>query len=585
MGHEPSAMFTAYGECAILFDSCHNGVVVIDTSGIVTIYNRAARRIFSDGNRPVVGEHFRDVRPETWPDLKRVLETGEPQIGRKIELPQATIIANRSPILHDGSIAGVISIFQDISEYEKIISELRSYQQVRRELEAIFESSYDGLYITDGKANTLRVNSAYERITGLSAKALIGRNMRDLVQEKVFDYSSTLAVLKEKRPVTLVQNVKGQKEVMVTGSPIFDEDGNIAFVVTNVRDMTELNSLRADLAEARRISSKMYEYFLEHKGLEHALDKIVVKSSKMIQSIKKAIKVAGTGTSVILYGESGVGKSMLADLIHQMSPRKDNPLVRINCGAIPESLIESELFGYDRGAFTGAAQGGKAGLMEAAHTGSLVLDEVAELSLAAQVKLLEVIENKTFTRLGSTRACRVDVRIIAATHQNLAERVKSGLFRRDLYYRLNGVPIEIPPLRERAEDIVPIAVNVLGKLNQAHGTRKKMSADVLDALRKYTYPGNIRELVHIVERMFTMSEKDAIDGSELPAEVRSVSPAIPHVGRGDMTLEGALNAFEEHIIRDVLKRSATPQEAAQALGVHYSTLWRKLKKYRILLRE
>ena len=578
-------MFTAYGECAILFDSCHNGVVVIDTNGIVTIYNRAARRIFSDGNRPVVGEHFRDVRPETWPDLKRVLETGEPQIGRKIELPQATIIANRSPILNDGSIAGVISIFQDISEYEKIISELRSYQQVRRELEAIFESSYDGLYITDGKANTLRVNSAYERITGLSAKGLIGRNMRDLVQEKVFDYSSTLAVLKEKRPVTLVQNVKGQKEVMVTGSPIFDEDGNIAFVVTNVRDMTELNSLRADLAEARRISSKMYEYFLEHKGLEHALDKIVVKSSKMIQSIKKAIKVAGTGTSVILYGESGVGKSMLADLIHQMSPRKDKPLVRINCGAIPESLIESELFGYDRGAFTGAAQGGKAGLMEAAHTGSLVLDEVAELSLAAQVKLLEVIENKTFTRLGSTRASRVDVRIIAATHQNLAERVKSGLFRRDLYYRLNGVPIEIPPLRERAEDIVPIAVNVLSKLNQAHGTRKKMSADVLDALRKYTYPGNIRELVHIVERMFTMSEKDAIDGSELPAEVRSVSPVIPHVGRGDMTLEGALNAFEEHIIRDVLKRSATPQEAAQALGVHYSTLWRKLKKFRILLRE
>jgi transcriptional regulator with PAS, ATPase and Fis domain len=177
------------------------------------------------------------------------------------------------------------------------------------------------------------------------------------------------------------------------------------------------------------------------------------------------------------------------------------------------------------------------------------------------------------------------VRIIAATHQNLAERVKSGLFRRDLYYRLNGVPIEIPPLRERAEDIVPIAVNFLSKLNQAHGTRKKMSADVLDALQKYNYPGNIRELVHIVERMFTMSEKDVFDGGELPAEVRSVSSVIPHVGRGDMTLEGALDAFEEHIIRDVLKRSSTPQEAAQALGIHYSTLWRKLKKFRILLRE
>lgn len=523
MGLMASTIGADFKEEALFLDSSHNGVVVIDINGIVTIYNKAARKIFNDGDRPVVGEHFKDVRPETWPDLKRVLETGQPQIGRKIELPQATIVANRSPIITNGSVVGVISIFQDISEYEKIISEMRTYQQVRRELEAIFESSYDGLYITDGKANTIRVNSAYERITGLPTKSLIGRNMRDLVKEKVFDYSSTLEVLKEKKPVTLVQRVKGQKEVMVTGSPIFDENNNIAFVVTNVRDITELNNLRADLADARRISSKMYEYFREHKELEHALEKIVVKSSKMIQAIKKAIKVAGTSTSVILYGESGVGKSMLGDLIHQMSPRKDKPMVRINCGAIPDSLIESELFGYDRGAFTGAAQGGKAGLMEAAQSGSLVLDEVAELSLAAQVKLLEVIESKTFTRLGATRPTRVDVRIIAATHQNLEDRVNSGLFRRDLYYRLNGVPIEIPPLRDRVEDIVPIAMNVLSKLNQTHGTRKKMSAEVLDCMQKYNYPGNIRELIHIVERMFTMSEKDLIDSAELPAEVLGVA--------------------------------------------------------------
>jgi PAS domain S-box-containing protein len=580
-----STVDTIFQECALLLDSAHNGVLVIDPEGVVTIYNRAARKIFNDGNRPVVGEHFKDVRPETWPDLKRVLETGRPQIGRKIELPQATIIANRSPILVDGSVAGAISIFQDISEYEQIISEMRAYQQVRRELEAIFESSYDGLYITDGKANTIRVNNAYERITGLSAKSLIGRNMRDLVKEKVFDYSSTLEVLKEKKPVTLIQRIKGQKEVMVTGSPIFDENNQIAFVVTNVRDITELNNLRADLADARRISSKMYEYFREHKELEHALDKMVVKSPKMIQAIKKAIKVAGAGTSVILYGESGVGKSMLADLIHQMSPRKDKPLVRINCGAIPESLIESELFGYDRGAFTGAAHGGKAGLIEAAHTGSLLLDEVAELSLASQVKLLEVIENKTFVRLGATSPTHVDVRIIAATHQDLADRVGRGLFRKDLYYRLNGVPIEIPSLKERPEDIVPIAMNVLSKLNQAQGTRKKMSADVLDCLQKYAYPGNVRELIHIIERVFTMSEKDTIDAGELPAEVLAASATIPRLGRGGMTLANALNMFEEHLIRDVLKRSSNPVEAAHALGVHYSTLWRKLKKYGLFLQK
>lgn len=580
-----SGFHTDCVECAALLDSCHNGVVVIRSDGTITIYNQAARKIFGDGEQPIVGRHFKDVRPGAWPDLKHVLESGEPQIGRKITLPQATIIANRTPIVADGAIVGAISVFQDISEYEKIISELQSYQQVRRELEAVFESSYDGLYITDGKANTLRVNSAYERITGLSATSLIGRNMRDLVREKVFDASSTLAVLKERRPVTLVQSVKGQKEVMVTGSPIFDDHGEIAFVVTNVRDMTELNSLRADLADARRISSKMYEYFLEHQGLEQALDKIVVKSPRMIQAIQKAVKVAGTGTSVILYGESGVGKSMLADLIHRVSPRKDKPLVRINCGAIPESLIESELFGYDRGAFTGAAQAGKAGLVEAAHTGSLILDEVAELSLAAQVKLLEVIENRTFTRLGSTRARQVDVRIVAATHQNLSQRAEQGLFRRDLYYRLNGVPIEIPPLRERPEDIVPIALNVLSKLNQSNSSRKKLSGEVLDTLQTYGYPGNVRELVHIIERMFTMSERELIDAADLPAEVRSTSPAIPRVGTGDLTLERAIDAFEEHIIRDVLKRSATSEDACKTLGIHYSTLWRKLKKYGISLHK
>ena len=566
---------------SILLDSSHNGMVVINQQGIVTLYNQAARKIFSDGSRTVIGEHFKNVRPEAWPDLKQILETGQPQIGKKIDLPQATIIANRSPIIDNGIVIGVISIFQDISEHEKIISELRTFQEIRRELEAIFESSYDGLYITDGQAKTIRVNSAYERITGLSRRDLIGRNMRELVEEGVVDYSSTLEVLKERKPVTLIQNIKGKKEVMVTGSPIFDEKGDISRVVTNVRDITELNNLRSDLAEARRISSKMCEYFREHKGLEHALDKIVVKSPKMTQVVRKAIKVAGTGTSVILYGESGVGKSMLADLIHQMSPRKEKPLVKINCGAVPDSLIESEMFGYDKGAFTGAAQTGKAGLVEAAHGGSLVLDEAADLSLAMQVKLLEVIENKTFTRLGATRPTHVNVRIIAVTNQNLEKLVKSGHFRKDLYYRLNVVPIDIPPLRERLDDIIPIALKILEKLNTSHHAKKRMSPEVLDRLQKYDYPGNVRELIHIIERMFTMSEQNLIDISELPTELQSGSAVLPRFGGNDLTLNKALEMVEEHIIKDVLKRSKTPHAAAETLGVHYSTLWRKVKRYRI----
>lgn len=571
--------------CPLLLDSAYNGVVVIDRKGIIHLYNRAARSIFNDGDRAIVGEHFRDVRPEAWPDLRRVLETGEPQIGKRIELPQATIIANRTPIRCGKEVVGVISIFQDISEYEKLISELETYRQIKGELEAIFESSYDGLYITDGQANTLRVNRAYERITGLSGRHLIGRNMKDLVKEKVFDSSVTLEVLKRKEPVTLIQRIQGRKEVMVTGSPIVNEKGKISFVVTNVRDITELNRLKSDLERARRISSRMAEYVKEQKGLERALDKIIVKSPRMIRVLKTAVQVAKTDTSVLIYGESGVGKSMLADLIHRLSPRKNKPLVRIHCGAIPDPLIESELFGYERGAFTGAAWSGKAGLVETAHGGTLVLDEVAELSLAAQVKLLEVIENKTFTRLGSTLPTRVDVRIIAATHQDLEQRITDGNFRRDLFYRLNGVPIEIPPLRERREDIMPIAFSTIEKLNRAHGLQKRISSRVLDALCQYGYPGNIRELIHIVERMFTMSEGETLDEEDLPWELRCGFPKGPQVWKRGVSLAQAVEQFEAEVIREVLKKTRNAEEAAQMLGVHYTTLWRKAKRYGIVLQN
>ncbi|MCK5350786.1 MAG: sigma 54-interacting transcriptional regulator, partial [Desulfobacula sp.] len=342
-------------------------------------------------------------------------------------------------------------MFQDISEYETIISELQGYNRLCKELEVIFESSYDGLYITDGYAKTIRVNSAYERITGLSKKNLIGRDMNSLVNEKVFDYSVTLEVLEKKKPITIMQQVKGGKQLIVTGTPVFDEKNEILLVVTNVRDITKLNTLRDQLEDSKRINCRFYQTLQEHDGIEHVLQEMVVKSQAMIQVVKKAIKVANSETSVLLLGESGVGKSMLARIIHQMSPRKNDPFVKINCGAIPESLMESELFGYEKGAFTGALHSGKAGLIEAAHGGTVFLDEVGELKLDMQVKLLELIEDKTFLKIGSGNATKVNVNIIAATNRDLKQMMRDGTFREDLFYRLNVIPIDIPPLRERKE--------------------------------------------------------------------------------------------------------------------------------------
>lgn len=561
-----------------ILDASHNGIVIINRDGVILLYNKAARIMLGNEAKSPVGRHFAEIRPETWGDLKTILESGEPQVGKKIVLPQATIIANRNPIVVDGRVLGAISVFQDISEYEALISGLQGYRKLHRELEAIFESSFDGLYITDGKANTIRVNTAYERITGLKREDLLGRNMIDLVREGVFDHSVTLDVLEQRHQVTIMQKIKSDKHLLVTGTPIFDDEEKIALVVTNVRDITLLNDVRDQLEESRRLSSRYYQSLLELEKFQHHLQDLVVKSSSMIQTVRRAIKVAAVEASVLLHGESGVGKSMLARIIHLISPRKERPFIKISCGAIPDSLIESELFGYTKGAFTGASPEGKAGLIEVGHTGTVFLDEVGELTPATQVKLLQVIEDKMFTRLGGTRAISVDVRIIAATNQNLKDLVQKGRFREDLYYRLNVIPIHIPPLRERRDDITALALNRLEKFNRASRCSKRLDPAVMDMLVQYDYPGNVRELINIMERMMIMSEGNLISISDLPGELREQTSAHYDPFDEGSTLQEAVRKIEAHVIQGALHRHKSIAMAARALDIHPTTMWRKMLK-------
>jgi PAS domain S-box-containing protein len=561
-----------------LLDASHNGIVMINADGRVLAYNQAATRMLQNGGPAPLGRHFAEVHPETWPDMKHILETGQPQIGKQIRLNQATIIANRNPVRDNGRVTGVISVFQDISEYEAIISELQGYRRLHRQFEAIFESSADGLYVTDGRARTIRVNSAYERITGLTRDELVGRNMAELVRAGVFDVSVTLEVLRQGGPMTIMQKVKSGKQVMVTGTPIYDEAGEVALVVTSVRDITELNELKARLEEARRLSSRYYQALLEQDSLEHVFNKMVVKSTAMQRVVQRAVKAAGADNTILLQGESGVGKSMLARIIHQASPRRQGPFVKISCAAIPETLLESELLGYNKGAFTGAAPAGKAGLIETAHTGTVFLDEVAELALAMQVKLLQVIEEKIFTRVGATRPTSVDVRIITATNRDLKELMKRGAFRQDLYYRLGVVPIAIPPLRERREDIPALILSVLEKHRLSTGRAKRLQPEVVDRLMSYDYPGNVRELINIVEVMAIMSEGGSIGLVDAPSEIRRSLPATADPGGDGATLKAAVRAFEIQMIEKALRRHGTAQRAARALGIHPTTLWRKLPR-------
>jgi PAS domain S-box-containing protein len=432
------------------------------------------------------------------------------------------------------------------------------------------------MYLADSSGKTLRVNQAYENITGLDRSHLLGRNLTELVQEGVLDHSVTLDVLEKKCSVSIMQNILGGKRVLVTGSPILDKQGKIALVVSNVRDMTALTGLRNELDKAKLLSELYQQTLREQDQYEHALEGLVAKSKAMSDVVKKAIKVAGFEAQVLIRGESGVGKSMLARVIHNVGPRKDGPFTKINCGVIPESLMESELFGYEKGAFTGAASEGKAGLVETGQGGTVFFDEVGELTPAMQVKLLQVIDEKTFTRVGGTKPVKVDVHIIAATNRDLDQLKDQGRFRDDLYYRLNVVPISIPPLRERSEDILLLALKTLEKLNSNRGMNKQMRPEVWERLTHYNYPGNVRELINLVERMVVMSDGQTITLGDLPEAMRRRLPEGD--SSGELSLKAAIERFEAHLIQEALDKHHTLEHAAKALGIHTTTLWRKLKR-------
>jgi PAS domain S-box-containing protein len=569
---------------AFIFDASHNGIAVFDESGTIIIFNRAAGRLLRTDPALLIGRPANDALPHAWPDLKRVLDTGISQVGHRLAVGESAIVANRSPINLNGRTVGVISIFQDISEYEKIVTQLETYKRITKELDAIINSSYDGLYITDGEAKTLRVNHAYERISGLKAKNLIGRNMKELVEEGFFDQSVSLEVLRSQKPVTIMQDIRGGKKVMVTGSPIFDEENKeIILVVTNVRDVSELDNLRKRLEDTREISERYFSELQELRLHNLKSEDFIAKSEIMKNLLRTAFKVSKVDTSILITGESGVGKGLLAKVIHNNSYRADKSFIKINCGAIPEALLESELFGYERGAFTGAKTEGKPGLFEIADGGTLFLDEIGELPLHLQVKLLGILEDKQVIRLGSTRPRLINVRILAASNRDLKRLVEENKFRRDLFFRLNVIPIQIPPLRERREDIFPLINAFLSKFNTLHKNGKRILGEALDLLMMYNYPGNIRELQNIIERLVVISESDLIGVRDLPLHIMDNEPGsqLPVDREINMNLNRLINNIEARLIQDAINKYGTTYDAAKHLGVSQSTVVRKMQKYNI----
>jgi PAS domain S-box-containing protein len=461
-------------------------------------------------------------------------------------------------------------------------SQMRRYEELTRVQDAIIDSLSDGLWICDGDANVLRINPASERLNAIQAAQVVGRNMRDLVAEGVFNKSATLEVLRTRAPVDMLQTRQGRKLVL-TGTPVFDDAGRLIRVVVYERDVTELDALHQQLEQQEAIREGFRHQMLEMQLEEVESRRVIAKSPCMQKALRQAIKVSTVDSTVLVLGESGVGKGVLADLIHKYSSRASKPLVKINCGAIPESLVEAELFGYDKGVFTGAQAKGKPGYFELADGGILFLDEIAELPLSSQVKLLRFLEDGRVMRVGGTQSRKLDVRIVAATHRDLHAMVEKGAFRLDLYYRLSVIPVYVPSLRERTECILPLLRHYIDLFGERLGVRRRFSRAASEALLAYSWPGNVRELMNLCERLVVMSDAELIDLADLPRDLvdRGGQALAEGSWPEEFTLTQAVESTERAMLLAARERHGNQSAMARALGVDQSTVARKLKKYGI----
>lgn len=456
------------------------------------------------------------------------------------------------------------------------------------ELDAIVKKSKDNIVITDGNGVVLRASPNSYAIYGSSTDDLIGKSVYQLEEDHIFSPSVTIKVLNERKEVRVMQNTKTGRSVMAIGLPIFDRSNEIIRVISFSHDLTEIEQLKEEFKQLQK-KIERYETEIQELRDNEQIEGNTILKSKTIQQIWQLIKrVAKTDASVVFLGESGVGKTHFARALHQASERANEAFIDVNCSAIPESLFESEMFGYEPGSFTGASKKGKTGLIELADQGTLFLDEIGEIPLSMQSKLLKVIQDKEVIRIGGVRPKKVDFRLITSTNQNLSEMIKHGSFRQDLFYRLNVISITIPPLRERKEDIAMLAYYYLQKFNEKYRMRKSLHPATIDKLIHYHWPGNVRELQNMMERLVITSETNIIHPDNLPLDIQmdrtQKTDSLLLKNMKGKTLREAMEEVEILWLRRAVKQCKTTYEMAEFLGISQSNVVRKLKKYRIKLK-
>ncbi len=557
-----------------LLSSIPNEISAIDKFGKISFFNDQALKVHGINLEESISSKLDDLYPGC--QLNTLLNVENKEVIMKVtENGKGAFI--QTNVMQDDRSVGAMQIYWTTKEIEKIALSLDLFMNLSADLQAIFDAFYDVIYVSDGTGMTLHVSSACEQLWGYRAEDLIGKSIYKLEEIGVFTPSVTRQVLEKKKKVQLFQTTKEGRRLVCIGTPIKDEKGNIIRVVNASRDITGESHLRMELEEMKLLMEGYKQQLSQLNELGIGNEKMIFKSEKMEGVVTLARKVAEVDSTILIQGESGVGKEVIASYIHSKSERNDKPFIKVNCGAIPENLLESELFGYEKGAFTGASKTGKPGLFELANGGTLFLDEIGEIPLALQVKLLRVLQEMEFTRIGGTKPISVNVRIIAATNRELQEEMKKGNFREDLYYRLNVVPLLIPPLRERKDDILSLTLHFTQKFNEKFKTYKTFSPTVLDLFQSYHWAGNVRELQNMIERLVVTADASTIDVEQLP-DFLLESKTLPAVQVTDIIpIKEAIDLVEYQLLVLAKKKYRTTVKIAEVLQVNQSTVSRKLK--------
>lgn len=478
----------------------------------------------------------------------------------------------------EGNVEGIVTLTGVVGYLAE------KYEEIGRELDAVINFSSDEVLVADGNGKVLRANALFEENFGVKLSDVLGKTVDELEEKKIFFPSVTRLVLDQKKVQTVIQSHRDGRKLLATGTPAFNPDGSVFRVIVNTRDITRLNRLKQQLEEAELFKNRYQQELLELRQGYLKSGEIVAASPAMLELLKVAQRIAAADSTVLLTGESGSGKGMIARYIHNSSPRHNKPFTVVNCGAIPENLLESELFGYAGGAFTGARREGKIGKLELANEGTLFLDEITELPLNLQVKLLHVLQEEVICRIGGTREVKLNLRFIAATNRDIVRLVEEGKFREDLYFRLDVIPLLVPPLRERREDVKILVEQFLKKLNRRYLQHKTITPEVEDYLQEYNWPGNVRELENLIERMMIVVEGEEIGVQHLPGHLIRREPGIEAVANTAgriKPLKEARAIMEKELLAEALRCCRTTYEMANLLEVDQSTVVRLLKKYNL----